>query len=162
MFNIISPLELGDKGDGVAHLQDALPVLIKKAHIHLEPLSGAYLLEMLAKERVEKFYGEATAKLISIFRSENNLGDLTSVDDSTAAAIHNLLDELLLTPVDSIYYSYDIKRKQFRFHFKVAMEGEMRILNLSATNFSVLRSMCVNVEDVGFDADKEVLYFGFK
>lgn len=95
MKKITAPLKYGDKGDAVADLQDALLVLIKYAHIKLDPTAQATLMEIFSKDCDERLYDEATARLVFTFRADNNLGDLYSVDDPTAALMNALLDEKL-------------------------------------------------------------------
>ncbi|WP_127493666.1 neuraminidase-like domain-containing protein [Paenibacillus glycanilyticus] len=95
MNKIIFPLKPGDRSPEVGDLQDALQLFLDKAII----MSGndsfrQELAAMMQQERVDQVYKDGTIKLVSIFQEERHLADSGVVDETTAAAINEILQEL--------------------------------------------------------------------
>ncbi|MEU8248862.1 neuraminidase-like domain-containing protein [Nonomuraea sp. NPDC048916] len=92
MDPIAFPLEPGSRGAGVANLHNALQLILERAAI-LRGDEGRRreLLEMLTEEVGKSFYGDVTAKIVSLFQEERRLEAHGRVDAETAGAIDGLL-----------------------------------------------------------------------
>jgi peptidoglycan hydrolase-like protein with peptidoglycan-binding domain len=94
MNKITFPLKLRMKSDAVADLQDALQVFLDQAFLLAqdEPARQA-LSEALKSERAKQTYGKATRQLVSLLQEQQNLQASGEVDEPTAKAINNLLQQ---------------------------------------------------------------------
>lgn len=95
MNKISFPLKLQMRRQKVADLQDALTVFLGRRLI-LQDDEGARheLVEGLKPEREAQRYGRFTRKSVSIFQRERQLQPTGEVDEATADALNNLLEEL--------------------------------------------------------------------
>ena len=94
MNRIESPLAQGMNGEVVSDLQNALRLCIDRGVILAanEP-TRRELSEALRRERTEQRYGSATAKLVSIFQDERRLQASGEVDEPTAKAFNDMLEQ---------------------------------------------------------------------
>jgi peptidoglycan hydrolase-like protein with peptidoglycan-binding domain len=94
MNKITFPLKLRMKSDAVADLQDALQVFLDQAILLAqdEPARQA-LSEALKSERTKQTYGKATKQLVSLLQEQQHLQASGEVDEPTAKAINNLLQQ---------------------------------------------------------------------
>lgn len=92
MNKIIPPLRLRMQGPATADLQGALQQCLDRG-VLLANDEGPRreLAEILRRERAQQLYGDATAKLVSIFQRERHLQPSGEVDDPTADALNKLL-----------------------------------------------------------------------
>lgn len=95
MNKVIFPLIQDDGMPEVGNLQDALLLLLNRGFI-LANDEGTWrkLAVALKRERIERTYGDATSRLVSIFQEERRLDVNGSVDEPTANAINGILREL--------------------------------------------------------------------
>src|SRR4051812_49416420 len=98
MNRITFPLKLRMQGPTVTDLQAALQVCMdRSALLANDAATRQELSTAVAREREGKTYGDATAKLVTIFQRERQLvgptgGPTGDVDERTAAALNSLLD----------------------------------------------------------------------
>src|SRR5918994_1045012 len=94
MNRIIFPLEAGRRGPEVADLQAALQLLLDRGAI-LRDDEGARreLSAGLERERAERYYGDVTIRVVTIFQGESGFERSGSVDEPTANEINAHLQE---------------------------------------------------------------------
>ncbi len=94
MNRITFPLEQRASGPQVADLQDALRACLERDVIRIEGAASLRrLLAALQKEREQQLYGEATARLVSLFQKARGLETSGQVDRATAEALNAVLEE---------------------------------------------------------------------
>src|SRR5947208_3142329 len=95
MNKIIFPLRLQMQGSEVGDLQAALQLLLDRAVI-LADNEGARreLSAALQLEHIEQIYGEVTRKIMGVFQEERQLEGRGEVDEPTANALNQLIDEM--------------------------------------------------------------------
>lgn len=100
MNKITFPLEPDMNGPQVRDLQDALQLFLDR-NIIIIPVGGetpsGWKLTLLAafnEERIEQIYGSATRQLVEFFQVQRNLEVDGVVNEPTALAMNQLLDEL--------------------------------------------------------------------
>jgi hypothetical protein len=94
MNRISFPLKRAMRGAAVADLQDVLQLCLERSV--LLPADDAARREMseaLKRERTEQTYGSATAKLVSLFQDGRGLPASGEVDEPTAKALNELLQQ---------------------------------------------------------------------
>ncbi len=91
---ITFPLKQSMQGEAVAGLQDALQVCLDRSVI-LAADDGARreMSEALRRERTAQRFGSATAKLVSLFQQARTLPPIGDVDEATAKALNELLQQ---------------------------------------------------------------------
>src|SRR5262245_21095555 len=95
MNEVTFPLKVEMSGPAVAHLQDALQVLLDRAALlSNDAQARAEMTERLKPERANQFYRETTRRLVGRFQEGRHLEASGAVDESTANAINALLREL--------------------------------------------------------------------
>ncbi|GAB93890.1 neuraminidase-like domain-containing protein [Gordonia rhizosphera] len=95
MNRVTSPVKLQMRGQKVADLQDALTVILgRQLLLRGDEAAGRELAEGLKPEREAKRYGRFTRGLVSVFQQERQLQPTGEVDEPTANALNNLLEEL--------------------------------------------------------------------
>ncbi len=113
MNKIIFPLQTNMQSASVADLQDTLLLLIEKEAIRLSDAERQELSNVLANERQESIFKDATAKLVSIFQEQRQLEPIGEVNEPTATALNALLRELgrLDPPIEPSYEVYRVEGK---------------------------------------------------
>src|SRR6059036_2680578 len=93
---ISPPLRIGDIGDQVVNLQDALRFLVDKGKLEIDdPSEKEKLLSGLAGERERQFFGDTgTLPLIKLFQTVRGLSATGEIDQSTADVLNKLLQGL--------------------------------------------------------------------
>jgi hypothetical protein len=95
MNKIIAPLRIGLQGAAVDDLQAALRLLLDRG-LFLNNDDGARreLTVALDREKAQQNYGDATAKLVSLFQEIHHLEPTGEVDEATANAFNTILAQL--------------------------------------------------------------------
>jgi peptidoglycan hydrolase-like protein with peptidoglycan-binding domain len=105
MNPIVPPLKAGDRGDGVANLQDALLLLLERAVIPASEDERRSLTALLQRERQpaparramgmlpgrkapQPVYGDGTTRAVTLFQQKHQLPSIGQVDERTAAALN--------------------------------------------------------------------------
>jgi hypothetical protein len=94
MTKITFPLKPQAHGPAVAALQDALIFLIDKAQLQAPAADLAAFRAGVARERTQSAYGDTTRKVVGVFEEMHRLPVTGEVDEATAKALNDLLDEL--------------------------------------------------------------------
>jgi hypothetical protein len=94
MQPITAPLQPGDRSSAVANLQSALLLMVQRGALKLPDTEQNQLLPVFQQEQAAQTYSKATARVVQLFRLQNNLNDLNSVDQPTAAALNRVLTGL--------------------------------------------------------------------
>jgi len=94
MNKIIFPLKLEMKGEAIADLQDSLLLLLDQGGIQLSAAERKAHEEELRAERTQNTYGQATAKLVALFQTQNQLQTGGAVNKPTAIALNAALERL--------------------------------------------------------------------
>lgn len=112
MNKITFPLKARMTGPTVADLQDALQQILERGVIPRDD-EGARreLTAALQRERAEQTYGKATSKLVGIFQEARQLQASGAVDEPTANALNQLLEELGVFDRESAPKSYIVSGK---------------------------------------------------
>lgn len=82
------------QGPEVSDLQEVLQLLLDRGMLLTNEEGVRLASAELKQEHAEQIFGEATRKLVGIFQGEQQLEVSGVVDESTAAALNQLLDEL--------------------------------------------------------------------
>lgn len=99
MGYILLPVNRSSTGSTVADLHAALQLGLENKVISLDLRSGKQLSSAFKRERETQIYGEATAKLVSLFQAVVKLPQTGEVDEATAEAGNEMLKRFgLLDP----------------------------------------------------------------
>lgn len=98
MNKIIFPLKRQMRGENVADLQDGLRLLLEKGIFQLAGHELQTFRQRLHPERSEKTYGSITAKLVGVFQDQQHLPSSGEVDEATAKALNDVLEQLVELP----------------------------------------------------------------
>jgi len=94
MNKITFPLKQHMQGAAVADLQHALQLCLERGILLADDEAARReMAEALKRERIEQNYGSATLKLVSIFQQERTLQSSGEVDEPTARALNELLQQ---------------------------------------------------------------------
>lgn len=93
---VFPPLRIGDNGEQVVNLQDALRFLVDKGRLKIDdPSEKERLLRGLSGERDRQTFGDnGTLLLVSLFQDQRGLSTTGEIDESTADALNQLLSVL--------------------------------------------------------------------
>lgn len=95
MRPIEPPMEQTDHGDNVVNLHEALAFLLKTMQWRLlDEEDRKRWNRLIAVENGDRMFGDATAKVLSLFQEEHHLPESAQVDEATAEALNALLRRL--------------------------------------------------------------------
>ncbi len=102
MNKITFPLKQVMQGAVVTDLQDALQLCLdRRVLLAADDAARREMSEALARERIGQTYRDATAKLVSLFQDARSLPANGEVDEPTAKALNDLLQQLGMFDVPS-------------------------------------------------------------
>lgn len=87
------PLRIGDQGDQVVNLQNALRLLVEEHKLKIDdPAEREKLLHGLARERDLQLFGDnGTLPLVQMFQDQAGLPPMGEIDEPTAEVINRVL-----------------------------------------------------------------------
>lgn len=85
---------MNNQGPVVVNLQDGLRRILASQKLDLPPDEANQLLQLLARESQQQTYGDGTFKVVEIFQERRQLPVTGQVDDATATALNQMLNDL--------------------------------------------------------------------
>lgn len=156
MYPIIAPITIGQSGSNVQNLQDVLLFLVQKGDI---VLSNNFPLTNIHEERLQSFFGDATAACLKLFCEQHQLQSNPQelVNNAVAASLNSFLSqypegnqELISvsgivshTSGNLLPTNYTIRLEQVLFNSNVSL-GTTQMDSLGNYSFSVLTSALTN------------------